>query len=137
MTAEFGQVLLICGLFVSLLLGLLPLIGAHNGNARLMRIGLHASLMQLGLVAAAFALLVWAFIAQDFSVEYVARNSSSRLPLQYRVTAVWGAHEGSQLLWVLILSLWTAAVALFWAYWDGSVPDSCFSLSSHPILSVA
>jgi len=113
MTAEFGQVLLICGLFVSLLLGSLPLIGAHNGNARLMRIGLHASLMQLGLVAAAFALLVWAFIAQDFSVEYVARNSSSRLPLQYRVTAVWGAHEGSQLLWVLILSLWTAAVALF------------------------
>ncbi len=65
------------------------------------------------LVAGAFAMLTWAFVVQDFSVEYVARNSNSQLPMEYRFSAVWGSHEGSLLLWELILCLWTFAVALF------------------------
>jgi cytochrome c-type biogenesis protein CcmF len=112
MTGELGQVLLLGALLVSVLLCVLPMIGSHTGNARLMDVGPRASLVQFGLVAGAFALLTWAFIVQDFSVEYVARNSNSRLPMEYRFSAVWGAHEGSLLLWELILSLWTAAVAL-------------------------
>jgi len=77
-----------------------------------MQVGLPASLVQFLMLAGAFVVLTWAFVTQDFSVEYVARNSNSRLPLEYRFSAVWGAHEGSLLLWGLILSLWTAAVAL-------------------------
>src|SRR5690606_12368500 len=70
-------------------------------------------MMQLGLVGAAFAILTWALVQQDFSVEYVARNGNYLLPMQYRFSAVCGAREGSLLLWVLVLALWTAAVALF------------------------
>jgi cytochrome c-type biogenesis protein CcmF len=69
--------------------------------------------MQLALVGSAFAILTYAFVTHDFSVQYVAVNSNSLLPLVYRFTAVWGAHEGSLLLWALILSIWTAAVAMF------------------------
>jgi cytochrome c-type biogenesis protein CcmF len=113
MTAELGQVLLLAALLVSLVLGVFPLLGAHWHEPRLMRVGHTAALAQLALVALAYALLTLAFVQEDFSVEYVARNSNSLLPLHYRFTAVWGAHEGSQLLWVLVLALWTAAVALF------------------------
>src|SRR3990172_1417418 len=112
MTGELGQVLLLAALLVALLLGSMPLIGAHYGNQRLMSVGSRAALVQCLLVAGAFGVLTSAFITQDFSIEYVARNSNSRLPMEYRFSAVWGAHEGSLLLWELILSLWTAAVAL-------------------------
>ncbi len=112
MSGEFGQVLLLAALLVSLLLGSMPLIGAHYGNQRLMSVGSRAALVQCLLVAGAFGILTSAFITQDFSIEYVARNSNSRLPMEYRFSAVWGAHEGSLLLWELILCLWTAAVAL-------------------------
>src|SRR6185312_16511224 len=64
-------------------------------------------------VALAFAILTYAFLTQDFSVKYVALNSNLRLPWYYRFSAVWGAHEGSLLLWMLILNLWTVAVAAF------------------------
>ncbi len=64
-------------------------------------------------LAAAFACLVYSFVNDDFSVLYVARNSNSHLPLFYRVAGVWGAHEGSLLLWILILSIWSVAVAAF------------------------
>ena len=113
MTIEIGQFLLLGALLVSLIMGSLPFIGAQTGNVQLMKVGSRAALVQLGLVAGAFGILTWAFVTQDFSVEYVARNSSSQLPMQYRFSAVWGSHEGSLLLWELILSLWTAAVALF------------------------
>ncbi len=112
MTGELGQVLLLAALLVALLLGSMPLIGAHYGNQRLMSVGSRAALVQCLLVAGAFGVLTSAFITQDFSIEYVARNSNSRLPMEYRFSAVWGAHEGSLLLWELILCLWTAAVAL-------------------------
>jgi cytochrome c-type biogenesis protein CcmF len=113
MIPEIGQVLLIAGLLVSILLGTLPLIGAANGNQRLMKSAFTAALAQFLLVGGALVMLTWAFIVQDFSVEYVARNSNSSLPMQYRFSAVWGSHEGSLLLWEWILCLWTFAVALF------------------------
>ncbi len=68
---------------------------------------------QFVFVVMAFACLVYSFVNNDFSVLYVARNSNSQLPLFYRVAAVWGAHEGSLLLWILILSIWSVAVAAF------------------------
>ncbi|MDX1555974.1 MAG: heme lyase CcmF/NrfE family subunit [Xanthomonadales bacterium] len=94
-------------------LGTLPLFGAVRGDERLMRVAPRGALVQFLLVAVAFGLLAWSFVTQDFSVEYVARNSNSLLPMHYRISAVWGAHEGSLLLWMLILSGWTLAVAIF------------------------
>jgi cytochrome c-type biogenesis protein CcmF len=113
MIPELGQVFLIGGLLVAIVLGVFPLIGASSGNAALMRVGRNAAWAQFLLIGASFVMLTWAFIIQDFSVEYVARNSNSSLPLQYRFSAVWGSHEGSLLLWEWILCLWTLAVALF------------------------
>jgi cytochrome c-type biogenesis protein CcmF len=120
MVAELGQILLLGALLIALLQGILPLIGAGSGNPQLMKVGGTAAVAQFMVVLGAFALLTWAFIVQDFSVEYVARNSNSLLPMQYRFSAVWGAHEGSLLLWQLILCLWTFAVALF----SGQLPDA-------------
>jgi cytochrome c-type biogenesis protein CcmF len=113
MVAELGQIAQLGALLVALALGILPLIGAARGHQKLMGVATSASIAQFMLVAAAFAMLTWAFIVQDFSVEYVARNSNSQLPLEYRFSAVWGSHEGSLLLWALILAMWTLAVALF------------------------
>ncbi|MEJ2383645.1 MAG: heme lyase CcmF/NrfE family subunit [Xanthomonadales bacterium] len=113
MIPELGQVFLIGGLIVSVVLGVFPLIGAANGNPQLMRVARNAAFVQFVLIGSALVLLTWAFIVQDFSVEYVARNSNSSLPMHYRVSAVWGSHEGSLLLWEWILCLWTFAVALF------------------------
>jgi len=113
MIAEFGQVALLGAVLISILMGVLPMIGAARGNQQLMNVGRTAATAQFLLVASAFVMLTWAFVAQDFSVEYVARNSNSQLPMEYRFSAVWGSHEGSLLLWELILCLWTFAVALF------------------------
>jgi cytochrome c-type biogenesis protein CcmF len=113
MTVELGQILLAAALLISLVMGIVPMIGASTGNQVLMRVAPRAALIQLLMVAGAFVVLTLAFLAQDFSVEYVARNSNSQLPLEYRYSAVWGSHEGSLLLWELILTLWTFAVAVF------------------------
>ena len=113
MFPELGQVLLILALLIAALQTVLPLAGAQRGIAPWMAIARPAAFAQLGLVACAFTILAHAFVTQDFSVRYVAINSNSLLPMVYRYTAVWGAHEGSLLLWALILSVWTAAVAGF------------------------
>ena len=113
MTAELGQILLLAALLSALALGIFPLIGATTGNRRLMSVANSAAVLQCLLVAAAFIILTHAFVIQDFSVAYVAHNSNSLLPMGYRYSAVWSAHEGSLLLWQLILSVWIAAVALF------------------------
>jgi cytochrome c-type biogenesis protein CcmF len=110
---ELGQIALILALLVAALQVALPLAGAHRGIASWMAVARPAAYMQLALVGSAFAILTYAFVTHDFSVQYVAVNSNSLLPLVYRFTAVWGAHEGSLLLWALILSIWTAAVAMF------------------------
>ncbi len=113
MIPEIGQIALCGALLASLAMGILPLFGALRGDGRLMSVALRGALVQFLLILAAFALLTWSFVVQDFSVEYVARNSNSLLPMHYRISAVWGAHEGSLLLWMLILSGWTLAVARF------------------------
>jgi cytochrome c-type biogenesis protein CcmF len=113
MIPEIGQITLMGALLIAVLMGILPMIGASTGNRRLMKIGQTGAIAQFFLVAGAFAALTWAFVVQDFSVEYVARNSNSQLPMVYRFSAVWGSHEGSLLLWELILCLWTFGVALF------------------------
>ena len=113
MLPELGQVALILALLVAALQAVLPLVGAQRGITTWMAIARPAAFVQLALVASAFAILTHAFVTQDFSLRYVATNSNSLLPMVYRYTAVWGAHEGSLLLWALILALWTGAVALF------------------------
>ncbi|WP_374352706.1 heme lyase CcmF/NrfE family subunit [Thermomonas sp.] len=110
---ELGQVALILALLAACMQALLPMLGAQRGVAALMAVGRPAAYLQLALVGLAFAILTHGFITQDFSQRYVAENSNSLLPMIYRYTAVWGAHEGSLLLWALILALWTAAVARY------------------------
>nr|WP_220481024.1 heme lyase CcmF/NrfE family subunit [Lysobacter penaei] len=110
---ELGQVALILALLVAVLQGTLPLLGAQRGMPAWMAVARPAAYAQLVLVGIAYAILTHAFVVQDFSVEYVALHSNTLLPLGYRITAVWGSHEGSLLLWVLVIAVWTAAVALF------------------------
>lgn len=113
MLPELGQILLILALMVALLQTMLPLAGAHRGKASWMAVARPAAFAQLLLVLGAFVILTIAFVTQDFSLKYVADNSNSLLPLIYRYSAVWGSHEGSLLLWALVLSIWSAAVAEF------------------------
>ncbi len=113
MLPELGLLSLLFALVLAVLLGTLPLVGAQRGNAALMATARPLAFSQLFFIGIAFIILAHAFLVHDFSVVYVAQNSNSLLPDIYQFTAVWGAHEGSLLLWVLILSLWIAAVALF------------------------
>ncbi|RUL66246.1 heme lyase CcmF/NrfE family subunit [Dyella dinghuensis] len=119
MTPELGQLALILALLLALAQSILPLVGAWRGNNALMAVARPAAAGQAVFVALAFFILVWAFVHFDFSVQYVADNSNLQLPWYYRIAAVWGAHEGSMLLWVLILNVWTVALALF----SRSLPD--------------
>ncbi|HST46047.1 MAG TPA: heme lyase CcmF/NrfE family subunit, partial [Luteimonas sp.] len=111
MLPEAGLAALVLALVVALMQAVLPLAGAHRGNAAWMGIARPAAFTQLVLVLLGYGALTYAFVGQDFSVKYVAANSNSLLPLVYRYTAVWGSHEGSLLLWALMLSVWNAAVA--------------------------
>jgi cytochrome c-type biogenesis protein CcmF len=113
MTPELGQLALILALLLALAQSILPLIGAWRGNHALMAVARPAATGQAVFVALAMGILVWAFVHFDFSVQYVADNSNLALPWYYRITAVWGAHEGSMLLWVFILNVWTVALAAF------------------------
>ncbi|MCO5054069.1 heme lyase CcmF/NrfE family subunit [Thermomonas sp.] len=113
MIPELGQIALALALMVAAIQALLPLLGAQRGDHALMAIARPAAYLQLLLVGLSFAILSYAFAIGDFSVKYVADNSNSLLPMLYRFTAVWGSHEGSLLLWALVLALWTAAVARF------------------------
>ncbi|MEK0265433.1 heme lyase CcmF/NrfE family subunit [Stenotrophomonas rhizophila] len=113
MLPELGQILLVTALLMALLQTVLPLWGAHRGRATWMAVARPAAYAQLALLLGAFGVLTAAFVTQDFSVRYVAENSNSLLPLAYRYSAVWGAHEGSLLLWALVLALWCGAVALW------------------------
>ncbi|WP_300620232.1 heme lyase CcmF/NrfE family subunit, partial [Dokdonella sp.] len=113
MLPELGQFALILALLLSVVQCVLPILGAQTGNRALMAVARPVVAGQAVFVVLAFALLTYAFVVQDFSVAYVATNSNSLLPWYYRFSAVWGAHEGSLLLWVLILNLWMVAVAAF------------------------
>jgi cytochrome c-type biogenesis protein CcmF len=113
MIVELGHFALILALIVALVQSTLPLWGAQVNDHRLMALAGPAALIQLGLVAASFAVLTWAFVASDFSLAVVVSNSHTEKPLLYKISGVWGNHEGSLLLWVLILAVYGAAVALF------------------------
>ncbi len=113
MIPELGQLILILALAVSLIQGVMPMLGAQRGRADWMALARPAAYAQFVLVALSFVCLTSAFVRHDFSVLYVATNSNSALPLPYRIAAVWGGHEGSLLLWVLMLCVWTVAVARF------------------------
>jgi cytochrome c-type biogenesis protein CcmF len=113
MIPEIGHYALILALCVSVVLGSLPIYGAAVGNSMLMSVAKPAARGQFLLILLAFCCLGYAFADKDFSVLYVAATSNSQLPLQYRLAAIWGAHEGSLLLWVFILSIWMVAVSFF------------------------
>ena len=110
---ELGHFALWLALGVALALGTLPLAGAATGRDDWMGLARPGAYVLFVLVTLAFACLMTSFVRNDFSVLYVASNSNSALPLQYRIAAVWGGHEGSLLLWVQMLCLWTLAVAWF------------------------
>lgn len=113
MIPEIGHFALILALCVAVVQGSLPIYGAAVGNSSLMSIAKPAARGQFILVLLAFCCLGYAFAAKDFSVLYVAATSNSHLPLHYRLAAIWGAHEGSLLLWTFILTIWMVAVTLF------------------------
>jgi|TARA_B110000902_G_scaffold110235_1_gene130131 cytochrome c-type biogenesis protein CcmF len=113
MIAEYGHMALIVALCFSVAQAVVPMVGSFVGYRTWMRLGHSLALGQLVFVAISFACLTAAFLQDDFSLQYVANNSNTLLPTQFKVSAVWGAHEGSLLLWALILALWSAAVALF------------------------
>ncbi len=111
MIAEFGHFLLLLALALAIIQsGAAWLPGKNNA---LFNLSLSVSRGQFFLLALSFLALTYCFIVNDFSVSYVAANSNSKLPLIYRICAVWGAHEGSMLLWVFILSIWTLLVGFF------------------------
>ncbi|MEM7252164.1 MAG: heme lyase CcmF/NrfE family subunit [Pseudomonadota bacterium] len=110
MIPELGQFALVLAFVVAIVGGVAPLVGAHRRHAGWMSLGTTTSQALLVCHVVAFACLVYAFVAKDYSVVYVAQNSNPELPLHYRISAVWGAHEGSLLLWSLILSAWSFAV---------------------------
>jgi cytochrome c-type biogenesis protein CcmF len=110
---ELGHFALILALALALCQGVLPLIGAHRDDSTLMSVARTAAQGQLFFVALAFACLTWSFLQSDFSVAYVANHSQLALPTIYKISAVWGAHEGSLLLWILIMSGWTVAVGRY------------------------
>jgi len=112
MTPELGHLALILALCVALVQGVLPILGAHRGQAAWIALARPAAQTQFVLVAFAFGCLMLTFLNNDFSVAYVAAHSNSRLPQIYRAAAVWGGHEGSLLLWMLMLNGWTLAVSL-------------------------
>ncbi len=113
MLPEFGQLALALAFALALVQGIVPLAGAARGDAAWMSVGRAAAHGQLLCLAIAFGVLTYSFVTADFSVAYVANNSNRSLPLVYRIAAVWGGHEGSLLLWMLIFALWSAAVTLF------------------------
>ena len=113
MIAELGHFALILALGVAVLQAALPLYGLRRGDARAVAAARSGALTQFALVLLAYVCLSVSFANSDFSLIYVAANSHSDLPLMYRLSAVWGAHEGSLLLWVLMLAGWTLAVSLF------------------------
>ncbi|HKG83000.1 MAG TPA: heme lyase CcmF/NrfE family subunit [Beijerinckiaceae bacterium] len=115
MIAEVGHYALVLALALALIQGTAPIGGAWKGDAVLMGVTATTALAQFAFVAAAFAALTAAYVVSDFSVANVFENSHSAMPLIYKFTSVWGNHEGSMLLWVLILSLFGALVAVFGA----------------------
>jgi len=120
MIPELGHFALILALVMGLLLSILPVVGTSQGISSWISFAKPAARAQFILITFAYICLTYAFTHDDFSVAYVANHSNSHLPLIYKISGVWGGHEGSLLLWVFILSAWTGAVSVF----SRSVPDT-------------
>lgn len=120
MTAEIGQFALILALITAILQGSIPLLGAARQNVPMMKFGYSAALVQFLMVSLSFVALTMAYVESDFSILNVASNSHSLKPMLYKISGVWGNHEGSLLLWVWILALFGFAVAAF----GRTLPDS-------------
>jgi cytochrome c-type biogenesis protein CcmF len=113
MIPELGHFALIMALGIAVVQSLLPILGAARRVPEWVAVAAPAARLQLLSLGVAFGCLTYAFVVHDFSVAYVAGNSNTAQPLLYRISAVWGAHEGSLLLWALMLALWTTAVTVF------------------------
>ena len=114
MVTELGHFALILAFAVACVQALVPMVGAHKRWPGWMAVAEPAATAQFLLVLLSFAALMHAFIVSDFSLKLVVENSHSAKPLIYKISGVWGNHEGSMLLWVLILALFGSAVAAFW-----------------------
>ena len=113
MIAELGNYALALSLAIAVLLAIFPLWGAEKGNVQFMALARPMTYGLFLILSVSFGALFYVFAINDFSVQYVVNNSNTTLPSYYRLSAVWGSHEGSLLLWIWLLSLWSAAVALF------------------------
>src|SRR5262249_48040545 len=120
MIPELGHYALVLALAIALVQSVVPLYGAQRQDAVLMGVAEPTALAQFGFVAFAFGALVACYVTSDFSVATVFENSHSTMPLIYKFTSAWGNHEGSMLLWVLILALFGSLVALF----SSNLPDT-------------
>ena len=117
---EIGQYCLVLALCLAIAQTALPTLGIWLKAPSLITSAKTAARSQFGLLVLAFLCLSYAFVVNDFSVSYVVNNSNTLLPLRYRLAAVWGAHEGSLLLWVLMIAGWTAALS----WWSRDVPEN-------------
>lgn len=113
MIPEYGHFALIVALVFASLQSVVPLLGTTTGRVQWMLMARPLSWGQFAFLVISFVALAISFVQDDFSVAYVANNSNSHLPIQYKISAVWGGHEGSLLLWVLTLGAWTFAVSIF------------------------
>jgi cytochrome c-type biogenesis protein CcmF len=113
MLAELGNFALVLALMMGILLSIYPMWGAYKNHTQMMAMAKPLAIGMFVFTAFAYGCLTHGFMTDDFSLAYVANTSNSTLPIYYKITAVWGGHEGSFLLWVLIFSIWTVAVALF------------------------
>ncbi len=118
MLNELGHFALILAFGVAIVQMIVPMVGAHRGNAGWMAVAEPAATTQFLLVAFSFAVLTWAFVTSDFSLQLVYANSHTDKPMIYKITGVWGNHEGSMLLWMVILALFGA----FAAWFGGGLP---------------
>jgi cytochrome c-type biogenesis protein CcmF len=116
---EIGHLSLILALTTGLVLAVLPMVGASRGYYSWVAVAKPAARAQFILITLSYICLTYSFLYDDFSVAYVANHSNTYLPLLYKISAVWGGHEGSLLLWILILSIWTLAVT----QWSKSIPE--------------
>jgi cytochrome c-type biogenesis protein CcmF len=113
MIPELGHFAMLAAFAVAVIQFVVPFAGTWKHEPRWMAVGASAAQAQFVLIGVAYVCLTWAFVERDWSVAYVAANAHSQLPLMYRISAVWGAHEGSMLLWMLMLTGWGAAVSIF------------------------
>src|SRR5690606_23468899 len=121
MIAELGHLALVVALAAALFQSVVPMIGAARGWIGWMEAGRSAAVAQFLLLAFSFGALMHAFVTSDFSLQLVFANSHSAKPMLYKITGVWGNHEGSMMLWVLILALFGATAAVFGSYLPASL----------------